>query len=108
LLPSVDPAWHAELHWRIGWVCAVMVLGFVAVPLARLRPGQARHARVPWAVLLFALYAGLLSTARLMLERGQVPAALGLWWVHGAVMALAMLALSSPAWVAALRRRLQH
>jgi lipopolysaccharide export system permease protein len=105
LLHSAAPAWRAELHWRIGWVLAVSVLGFLAVPLSRLGPNQGRHARLPWAVLLFAVYAGLLTTARLMLERGEVPAYLGLWWVHGAVVASAIVALGSPGWGAALRRR---
>jgi lipopolysaccharide export system permease protein len=105
LLQSTNPAWRAELHWRIGWVLAVIVLGVVAVPLAWLRPGQGRHARVSRAVLLFASYAGLLSTARLMLERGEVPAFVGLWWVHGVVIVLAIVAIRLPRWSAALRRR---
>lgn len=88
LLASVDPRRRAELHWRIGWVVNVVVLGLLAVPLARLLPRQGRHARVPWAVLLFALYAGMLSAGRTMVERGEVPQALGLWWVHGLALVL--------------------
>jgi lipopolysaccharide export system permease protein len=103
LWQSVDPVWRAELHWRVGWVLAVIVLGLLAVPLARLHPGQGRHARVLWAVLLFAGYVGLLSSARLMLERGDVPAAIGLWWVHGMVVVLAILIIQLPRWRAVLR-----
>ena len=105
LLRSTDGVWRAELHWRIGWVVNVIVLGLLAVPLARLRPGQGRHARLPWAVLLFALYAGLLTTGRLMLERGDMPAELGLWWVHAVVIALGVTWLQFPRWTAAWRRR---
>lgn len=105
LLLSRAAVLRAELHWRIGWVLAVIVLGLAAVPLARLRPGQMRHARVPWAVLLFAVYSGLLSTGRLMLERGDLPVAAGLWWVHGAVMAGVVVALNLPRVAAVLRRR---
>jgi lipopolysaccharide export system permease protein len=88
LLATDDPRRRAELHWRIGWVVDVLVLGLLAVPLARLLPRQGRHARVPWAVLLFALYAGMLSAGRTMVERGEVPAWLGLWWVHGLALLL--------------------
>ena len=105
LLRSSSSIWRAELHWRIGWVLNVLVLGMLAVPLARLRPGQGRHARLPWAVLLFAMYAGLLTTGRLMLERGDVPEMLGLWWVHAVVIACAVAGLRMPRWSAKLRRK---
>jgi len=105
LLHSSSAVLRAELHWRIGWVVNVLVLGLLAVPLARLRPGQGRHARLPWAVLLFAVYAGLLSTGRLMLERGELPDVAGLWWVHAMIIALALVALRVPQWSAAVRRR---
>lgn len=107
LLQSSNPATQAEFHWRLGWVLNVVVLGLLAVPLARLRPGQGRHARLPWAVLLFAMYAGLMVTGRLMLERGEVPGMLGLWWVHAAIVATGLAALKLPQWTAALRRRPQ-
>jgi lipopolysaccharide export system permease protein len=90
LLASADPRQRAELHWRIGWVIAVAMLGVLAVPLARLRPRQGRHARVPWAVLLFAIYAGLLTAGRTMLGRGDVPLAAGLWWVHAVALLSAL------------------
>lgn len=100
LLGSDDPRRRGELHWRIAWVLNVLLLGLVAVPLARLRPRQGRHARVPWAVLLFAVYAGLLSAGRSMLERGDVPPAWGLWWVHAAVLLFVWLLLGAPRWLA--------
>lgn len=88
LMESAEPRHVAELHWRLAWVVEVMLLGFIAVPLARLRPGQGRHVRLPWAVLLFALYGGLLTAGRSMLGRGELPLAAGLWWVHGAAALL--------------------
>jgi lipopolysaccharide export system permease protein len=107
LLASADLRLRGELHWRIAWVLDVIVLGMLAVPLARLRPRQGRHARVLWAVLLFAVYAGLLSAGRTMYERGAVPAALGLWWVHVVAVLLGIAVLRLPALHAAIWRRLQ-
>lgn len=89
LRASTDPRMLAELHWRASWVLITVVLGLAAVPMARLRPRQGRHARVVWAVLLFAAYAGLLSAGRTMLERGETPRLLGLWWVHATAVLLA-------------------
>lgn len=88
LRASSDPRFFAELHWRVSWVLITLVLGMLAVPLARLRPRQGRYARLVTAVLLFAVYAGLLSAGRTLLERGASPRPLGLWWVHAAALAL--------------------
>jgi lipopolysaccharide export system permease protein len=105
LRASPDPRFHAEVHWRIAWVLITVLLGLLAVPLARLRPRQGRHARVVWAVLLFAVYAGLLSAGRTMLERGETPRLLGLWWSHAAALLLAALLLLLPRLGAALARQ---
>lgn len=96
LFGAAEPRLVAELHWRIGWVVPVVLLGFLAVPLARLAPRQGRHARVPLAVLLFAVYAGLLTSGRTVLERGESHVMLGLWWVHAAALLLALLLLALP------------
>jgi len=108
LRASSDPHQLAELHWRLSWVLITVVLGLFAVPLARLRPRQGRHARVLVAVLLFAVYAGLLSAGRTLLERGDSPSVLGLWWVHAAAIALAVGLLRWPRlleWMARRRYR---
>lgn len=105
LLGASDPRLAAEWHWRIGWVVPVVLLGLLAVPLARLAPRQGRHARVPLGVLLFAVYAGLLTSGRTLLERGESPIALGLWWVHAAGLLLALLLLGLPRAVARLAAR---
>ena len=96
LIGTAEPPLVAELHWRIGWVVPVLLLGFLAVPLSRLAPRQGRHARVPLAVLLFAVYAGLLTSGRTLLERAETPLALGLWWVHAAAFVLALVLLGWP------------
>ncbi len=97
LMASDDPRQHAELHWRIAWVVAVLVLGLAAVPLSRLAPRQGRYARLPWAVLLFGLYAGLLTAGRTMLARGELPMLAGLWWAHALVVVVML-------WLARARR----
>jgi lipopolysaccharide export system permease protein len=88
LVGSPDPILRAELQWRLSSVLSALVLGVLAVPLSQLRPRQGRYARVIWALMLYSLYAGLLILGRTMLERGQSPAWLGLWWVHACVVAV--------------------
>lgn len=88
LRASSDPRFSSELHWRTATVLSTLALGFMAVPLARLRPRQGRYARVVWAVLLYALYMALLVMGRSMLERGGTPLWLGLWWAHALALLL--------------------
>ena len=80
----------AEFHWRIATVFISVILGVMAVPLAKLRPRQGRYARVGWGVLLFALYTNLLIAGRTLFEQGRTPEWLGLWWVHAVIVGLAL------------------
>lgn len=72
----------AELQWRISVPLMVLVLTLLAVPLARTRPREGRYGRLMAAILVYILYSNLLGVARVWLERGRVPAEVGLWWVH--------------------------
>jgi len=96
LLGSRDPRRQAELQWRLGLPIMVLVFGVLAVPLGRLRPRQGRYAHVWLAVIAFAFYAVLAQAGRSWIERRQVPASLGLWWVHALFLAIAMGGLLQP------------
>ncbi len=94
LLRSNDPRDAAELQWRISSPLSLLVLGLLAVPLSRSSPREGRYSRVGLGLLLYIIYANMLSIARVWLERGVVPEWIGLWWVHGiaALVALGLLA----------------
>jgi len=89
LLASSEPANRAELHWRLGVPLTLLVLAVLAVPLARTEPRKGRFAGFASAVLVYLIYANLLAAGRGWIERGQMPEAAGLWWVHGLFLAAA-------------------
>jgi lipopolysaccharide export system permease protein len=93
LLASSDPKDRAELEWRISMPLSVMVLALLAVPLSRSSPREGRYARIGVGLLLYIIYTNLQSIARVWVEREIVPTWLGMWWVHGLVLALALLLL---------------
>ncbi|MBV9343546.1 MAG: LPS export ABC transporter permease LptF [Gammaproteobacteria bacterium] len=105
LLASADPKARAELHWRVAMPLMCLVLALLAVPLARLRPRQGRYARIWLAVLIFLLYSQLISVGKVWIARGNVPAALGLWWTHAVVVLLALLVILGPGFRQRLRYR---
>lgn len=98
-LPSVrlwgsrDPMEQAELQWRLapGLICVSLApLGFL-LPLALTASRRHRVARTLLAGM--GVFAGdyfLLVAARSLLEDGYLPAAFGLWWVHGLPLLLAV------------------
>lgn len=80
----------AEWHWRLAAPVSAVVLVILAVPLARTRPRQGRYGKLTVAVLIYLVYSNLMGAGRAWLEDERLPAALGLWWVHVAVGALAV------------------
>lgn len=84
----------AELHWRLGVPLSTVILGILAVPLSRSQPRQGRYGRLAVGLLVFIIYFNLLSAGRTWLEQGAVPVVAGLWWVHAAMLLLAILMLA--------------
>ncbi len=90
LLSSDDPEEIAEMHWRIGVPMATLILALVAVPLSRSRPRAGRYGRIAIGLLLFIIYFNLLSAAKAWIEQGEASPVLGLWWVHGGILAFGL------------------
>ncbi len=82
LWTAAGPAVAAELHTRLSRPVSVLVLALLAIPLARFRPGASRYYPLWLGILVFALYFNLLNVGQLWIEQEQMPAWLGLWWVH--------------------------
>ncbi len=105
LIAAHDPAERAELHARLAMPLMCAVLALLAVPIARLRPRQGRYARVWLAVVIFFLYVNLITVGKAWIGRATTPEYLGLWWIHAAVLLLALLAMAGPRFVQRLRYR---
>jgi lipopolysaccharide export system permease protein len=90
LLKSNNPYIKAEMHWRLSSPISLLLLAILAIPLSYSSPRQGRYAKLFTAIMLFAVYAGMLGMARVWLEQGKVPASLGFWWAHGLVLILAL------------------
>ena len=92
LIGSADPVHVAELQRRISAVVSVVVLGMLAVPLARTSPREGRYAKLFVAVVVYFIYANTTSIFEKLLEREELPGFVGVWPVH-AVMAAAVFVL---------------
>ncbi len=83
-----DPSDIAQLQSRASSPLMALVLTLVAVPLSRLRPRQGRYARVGFAIVVYFVYSNLLSAAKVWVEKGELSPVIGVWWVHGLILAL--------------------
>ena len=88
---SNDPRPRAELQWRLSLPILVFIVTLMAVPLSRVNPRQGRFLKLLPAILLYMAYLTLLIAARSAMEKGRLPAALGMWWVHALFLAIGLL-----------------
>ena len=84
-----DPVLRAELQWRIAGPLSTLVLVLLAFPLSRSSPREPRYARLLLALLAWLIYYNLLLVGRSWIAGGALPAAAGLWWIHGAAALVA-------------------
>lgn len=90
LVGSEDIRLRAELQWRMSLPLLVFIVTLMAVPLSRVNPRQGRFLKLLPAILLYMAYLTILIAARGALDKGKIPAALGLWWVHGIFLAIGL------------------
>jgi len=91
LLAERKPEQLAELHWRVALPMAVIIMALFAIPLAFVNPRSGRSWNLILAVLIYALYNNLLSIFQAWTASQRIPAWLGLWPVHIAMVILVAL-----------------
>jgi lipopolysaccharide export system permease protein len=91
ILFTGEPDASAEIQWRVSPAIAIVVLGFLAIPLAHSSPREARGGRVVLGILAYAVYANGLVMARSMVEERVLSPLIGLWWVHLLLFVVALI-----------------
>lgn len=81
---------QSELHWRIAMPLFTLMLGIIALPLARSEPRQARYGRLILAFMSYLVGMNLLLIGADKIGAGTIPAWAGLWWLHVPMLALAL------------------
>ncbi len=109
LLTRSDTSARAEWHWRLSKPVMAGILVLFALVLAHTDPRHGRLSNLFAAILVYFIYSNMLVLGQTFLKKSVVPAGLGLWWVHGIMLALALYLFSRRAanlpLFARLRRR---
>ena len=69
----------------------MVVLGLLAIPLSHSGPREGRGARAALGILIYAVYANTLHLSRSWVASETLPVFIGMWWVHGVVLLLALI-----------------
>ena len=96
LIGSNLPEHQAELQWRISTLLLIPIITLIAVPLSKVDPRQGRYSKLVPAALLYAAYFVLLQFSRDMIAAENLPALVGMWWVHALFIGIALLCYRFP------------
>jgi lipopolysaccharide export system permease protein len=80
-----------EIQWRIAPAIIVIVLGLLAIPLSHSAPGEGRGGRALLGILAYSVYVNTLYMSRNWLLKEELPAVLGLWWVHALALLITLI-----------------
>lgn len=105
LLASTQQKMKTELHWRLSIPVLAFIVTLLAVPLSRVNPRQGRFLKLLPAIFLYMAYLGLLIASRDALDKGRMPAVLGMWPVHGLFLLIGLTLLYWDSVRLALARR---
>ncbi|OGT84520.1 MAG: LPS export ABC transporter permease LptF [Gammaproteobacteria bacterium RIFCSPLOWO2_02_FULL_61_13] len=105
LLRQTSPAHLAELQWRLSAIIAALLLPLLGVAMNRFSFNEHRYAPVFVAVAIYFIYSNLLGISKTLCKRDQLPAFIGLWWVHLLLIGVLLLILHLPGLRRWLRQR---
>lgn len=81
----------AELQWRMAMPISVLVFALLAVPLSQISPRHGKFTQLLPAILIYMCYADFIFLARSWIRNGRLSPELGMWWVHGIALSLAII-----------------
>ena len=93
LLQSSEPESIAAWQWRFSIPLLTLIVMLLAIPLSKTNPRRGRYSKLFPSIILYLIYLVLLNAAKGELEEGSIPTYLGLWWVHGVFLLLALVLL---------------
>ncbi|MBW1851716.1 MAG: LPS export ABC transporter permease LptF [Deltaproteobacteria bacterium] len=93
---SQAPSDIAELQWRLSAPLSTILLALLGVPLSRTVPHEGKYPKMATAMFIFAIYYGMGSVAKILVEQGVVPPLPGIWWVQGLLTGLLLALLHHP------------
>ena len=83
-----QPAYRAELMWRLSVPISAVVLALLAIPLSFVNPRAGRSANLLLALFTYLLYNNLMTISQAWIAGGRTSFAVGLFGVHLIMLAV--------------------
>ncbi len=91
LITQPVPKNLGELSWRIGLPVSALLLSLLAIPLSFVNPRAGRSINLVVALLVYMVYANLLSIMQASIAQGRVSLAPGMLAVHAMMLIVLLL-----------------
>jgi lipopolysaccharide export system permease protein len=91
LIASHTPKATAAWQTRVSVPLSILILSLLALPIGRVPPRSGRYGRVIAGILFYVIYVNLVHLSEQAVENGALPGAIGEWWVHAVVLAVALI-----------------
>lgn len=85
------PALVSEWHWRMAKVLVIPVLGLFALTFSFIPPRANRLPGLIMAFLTYFVYTNMLGFGVALISKEQLSGTVGLWWIHGLFLLLAIV-----------------
>ncbi|MCL5260142.1 MAG: LPS export ABC transporter permease LptF [Gammaproteobacteria bacterium] len=86
-----DPIMGTELEWRIALPLSAFILALIGAPLSRIKPRYGRYIQLLPGILCYIIYVNLLFLSKAWMKKGVLSLVVGMWWVHGIMLAIALV-----------------
>jgi len=73
---------QAELQWRISLILSCLLLSILAILLMQAHSSERKYMPFIIGISIYLIYSNLLAIAKTLMKRDELPAFIGLWWVH--------------------------
>lgn len=93
LLNSTKLEDKAALQWRISLAILVPIIALIAQALSKTNHRRGRYVKMLPAFLIYIVYVIALNAARDAIEKERLSLEIGMWWIHGVFLLLAVVLL---------------
>lgn len=89
-LAKHNPIANAEWQLRIAIPITVIISSLIAIALSDIDPRRGRYFKLLPALAIYLIYSCTIFLSQSWIKKGLIPLNLGMWWIHGIMLVIAL------------------